>query len=137
MTDRTRLLVLVLPVLLGLVGMHALAAPPASSGVHDAPAAVAHAAPPDGAQVTVHPRPHPDPHPRPHGMPHDGAAHLLHLCLAVLAAGIVLAAAALLSGFAPLPSARRPAGPGRPRTAPTARPPPVRRRLARLCVSRT
>ncbi|MBN9794225.1 hypothetical protein DMP17_37430 [Pseudonocardia sp. TMWB2A] len=128
MTDRTRLLVLVLPVLFGLLGMHALAAPPAPSGVHHAPA-VAVPSVPHGVEGASRPDPH--------GMPHDGASHLLHLCLAVLAAGVVLAAAVLLSGFAPLPSSRRAAGPGRPRTAPTARPPPVPRRLALLCVSRT
>lgn len=128
MTDRTRLLVLVLPVLLGLLGMHALAAPPAPSGAQHSPAVGASSVPSHGTEGA---------RPAPHGTTHDGAAHLLHLCLAVLAAGVALAAVVLLSGFAPLPPARRPAGPGRPRTAPTARPPPVPRRLALLCVSRT
>ncbi|MFE7202419.1 DUF6153 family protein [Pseudonocardia alni] len=144
MTDRTRLLVLVLPVLLGLLGMHALAAPPVSSGVHHAPV-VTHGVTLHGAPGPAHPGLHGvtpagargAAHPDPHGMPHDGASHLLHLCLAVLAAGVALAAAVLLSGFAPLPSSRGPAGPGSPRTAPVARPPPVPRRLALLCVSRT
>jgi hypothetical protein len=139
-TDRTRLLVLVLPVLLGLLGMHALAAPPVSSGVHHAPAAapvVTHGGTLHDAPGPAHPGPHGvtpagargAAHPDPHGMPHDGASHLLHLCLAVLAAGAALAAA--------VPSSRGPAGPGSPRTAPVARPPPVPRRLALLCVSRT
>ncbi len=147
-TDRTRLLVLVLPVLLGLLGMHALAAPPVSSGVHHAPAAapvVTHGGTLHDAPGPAHPGPHGvapagaqgAAHPDPRGVPHDGASHLLHLCLAVLAAGVVLAAAVLLAGFAPLPSSRGPAGPGSPRTAPVARPPPVPRRLALLCVSRT
>ncbi|MEU9823354.1 hypothetical protein ACIGG9_29065 [Pseudonocardia alni] len=152
MTDRTRLLVLVLPVLLGLLGMHALAAPPVSSGVHHAPAVAPAAAPVVTHGGTLHDSPgpsHPGPHgaapagepgaahPDPRGVPHDGASHLLHLCLAVLAAGVVLAAAVLLAGVAPLPSSRGPAGPGSPRTAPAARPPPAPRRLALLCVSRT
>nr|WP_062396770.1 DUF6153 family protein [Pseudonocardia sp. AL041005-10] len=152
MTDRTRLLVLVLPVLLGLLGMHALAAPPVSSGVHHAPAAAPAAAPVVTHGGTLHDSPGPShpgahgaapagepgaAHPGPHGVPHDGASHLLHLCLAVLAAGVVLAAAVLLAGVAPLPSSRGPAGPGSPRTAPAARPPPAPRRLALLCVSRT
>lgn len=165
MTDRTRLLVLVLPVLLGLLGMHALAAPSAHSGVHDRPAVTARPAPHSGlhsalysalhsalysalrdgparaAAVPAHPVPdgasagatRPDPH----GSSHDGAAHLLHPCLAVLVAGVVLAVAVLLPGWAPLPAWRWPVGPGRPRTGPTGRPPPVPRRLALLCVSRT
>ncbi len=148
-TDRTRLLVLVLPVLLGLLGMHALAAPPGPSGVHHAPAVAAPSVPPAGTpfgtQGPSHPAPHEvapggaqgATHPGPHGVPHDGASHLLHLCLAVLAAGVVLAAAVLLSGVAPLPSSRGSAGPGSPRTAAAARPPPAPRRLALLCVSRT
>lgn len=157
MTDRTRLLVLVLPVLLGLLGMHALAAPSAHSGVHDRPAVTARPAPHSGlhsalysalrdgparaAAVPAHPVPdgasagatRPDPH----GSSYDGAAHLLHPCLAVLVAGVVLAVAVLLPGWAPLPAWRGPVGPGRPRTGPTGRPPPVPRRLALLCVSRT
>ncbi|WP_308816467.1 hypothetical protein [Pseudonocardia alni] len=125
MTDRTRLLVLVLPVLLGLLGMHALAAPPVSSGVHHPPAAAPAAAPAVTHGGTLHDSPGPShpgahgaapagepgaAHPGPHGVPHDGASHLLHLCLAVLAAGVVLAAAVLLAGVAPLPSSSR----GRP-----------------------
>lgn len=161
MTDRTRLLVLVLPVLLGLLGMHALAAPSAHSGVHDRPAAAArpalhpvlHSASPWALHSALHDGParaaavpaHPVPdgasaggmRPGPHGASHEGAAHLLHLCLAVLEAGVVLAAAVLLSGWAPLPSSRGAVGPGRPRTGPTGRSPPGPRRLALLCVSRT
>lgn len=153
MTDRTRLLVLVLPVLLGLLGMHALAAPSAHSGVHDRPAVTARPAPHSGLHSALRDEParaaavpaHPVPdgasagatRPDPHGSSHDGAAHLLHPCLAVLVAGVVLAVAVLLPGWAPLPAWRGPVGPGRPRTGPTGRPPPVPRRLALLCVSRT
>lgn len=157
MTDRTRLLVLVLPVLLGLLGMHALAAPSAHSRVHDRPAVAAHLAPHPASHSALHSALHDGParaaavpahpvpdgasagatRPGPHGSSHNGAAHLLHLCLAVLVAGVVLAVAVLLSGWTPLPSSRGPVGPGRPRTGPTGRPPPVPRRLALLCVSRT
>ena len=147
-TDRTRLLVLVLPVLLGLLGMHALAAPPVSSGVHHAPAAapvVTHGGTLHDAPGPAHPGPHGvapagaqgAAHPDPRGVPHDGASHLLHLCLAVLAAtGLALLAAWLFLGRLTLPiaitAARR-----RPRSRPAQRPPPVPRRLAQLCVLRT
>lgn len=136
--ERLQLVLLVLPVLLGLIGMHALVAPPptadtghgvaATAPGHSDHRAVEASAPP--ATVAVEP-----PMPADHGE-HD-ATHALHLCLAVLAAtGLALLAAWLFLGRLTLPiaitAARR-----RPRSRPAQRPPPVPRRLAQLCVLRT
>lgn len=131
------LMLLVLPVLLGLLGMHALfVAGPAPTPATPVPEMA----------VTAH---EPAPHDRP-TMPdtasdqrapgghssHDDATHLLHLCLAVLAAvGLVLLTAWAFLGRIPLPASsaqsRQPA-----RGRPAQRPPPVPRRLAQLCVMR-
>ncbi|MBC3193170.1 hypothetical protein H7X46_19095 [Pseudonocardia sp. C8] len=140
-----RLVLLVLPVLLGLIGMHALIAPaapspPADPG-HTAAGHAVHRSTDHGAHrpdrpVTASPvtTGHEQP-PAGHG-DHD-AAHLLHLCLAVLAAaGLALVSAWLFLGRLALPSSAAPAR-HRGRGIPAARPPPVPRRLAQLCVLRT
>lgn len=117
------LAVVVAGLLVGLVGMHHLAVGPA----------------PDMAPVS-HTTEDPlagsgDPAP-----PHDGRTHepgLLHLCLAILTAVVVLIASVVewrRSG--PLCSVRRVAM-ARPRTAPRAPPPTAPDRLALLCVLRT
>lgn len=137
-------LLVVLPVLLGLVAMHALVAPPSP-----------HATPPGTpmgttsvlAAVSSPGTGHPAPAGHAPGPPasgghdrsgdHDGATHVLHLCLVVLAAvGLVLVAARLFLGVALLPvsTSRRHR---RSCDGPAERPPPLPRRLARLCVLRT
>ncbi|MFP5070857.1 DUF6153 family protein [Pseudonocardia nantongensis] len=139
-----RLVLLVLPVLLGLVGMHALVAPaafPATDTGHqvavDASVAGhtdlrADASTPPSAPVSAAATD--DPMPADHGE-HD--AHLLHLCLAVLAAvGLALLAAWVFLGRLTLPVSVTPAR-QLARSMPAQRPPPVPRRLAQLCVMRT
>ncbi|MFE7203387.1 DUF6153 family protein [Pseudonocardia alni] len=137
-----QLVLLVLPVLLGLVGMHALVVPAAAPDTghqvavaasvveptdHRVDAAAAPSAPVSAA-ATHHPMS------ADHGE-HD--AHLLHLCLAVLAAvGLGLVAAWLFLGRVMLPVSVTPAR-QRARGMPAQRPPPVPRRLAQLCVMRT
>ncbi|MEJ8278117.1 DUF6153 family protein [Pseudonocardia spirodelae] len=139
MTTGTRLL-LVLPVLLGLLGMHALAAPPAAEPLAAGlPPAHAGAASPGPAgtghgQHEGH-RDHGDRGGHGDHGDHGAASHLLHLCLAVLVAGVALVAALLLTTVRP-PWPGRTASPGRGSRAPAARPPPVGRRLAQLCVLR-
>ncbi|GAA1851141.1 hypothetical protein GCM10009772_30300 [Pseudonocardia alni subsp. carboxydivorans] len=131
---------LVLPVLLGLIGMHALVAPAPTAdtghGVAAAATATGHsdhrAAAASAPPATVAAE---KPMPADHG--EHGATHALHLCLAVLAAaGLALLSAWLFLGLLPLPisiiAARQ-----RPRGRPAQRPPPVPRRLAQLCVLRT
>ena len=147
MSDRRhglQLVLLVLPVLLGIVGMHALVAPaaaPAPGTGHQVAVAASVAGPtghgadtaatpsaPVSAAATHHPVS------ADHGE-HD--AHLLHLCLAVLAAvGLGLVAAWLFLGRLMLPVSVTPAR-QRARGMPAQRPPPVPRRLAQLCVMRT
>ncbi|WP_143105647.1 DUF6153 family protein [Pseudonocardia ammonioxydans] len=138
-----QLVLLVLPVLLGLVGMHALVVPaaPAPETGHQVAIAASVAGPtghradaaatpsaPVSAAATHHPMS------TDHGE-HD--AHLLHLCLAVLAAvGLGLLAAWLFLGRLTLPVSVTPAR-QRARDMPAQRPPPVPRRLAQLCVMRT
>ena len=141
-----QLVLLVLPVLLGLVGMHALVAPaaaPATDTAHQvavATSVVGHtdlradaASAPPAAPVSAaaaH-----GPMPADHGE-HD-AAHVLHLCLTVLAAvGLALLAAWLFLGRLTLPVSVTPAR-QLARGMPAQRPPPVPRRLAQLCVMRT
>lgn len=138
-----QLVLLVLPVLLGLVGMHALvvpaAAPATDTGHQVAASAVGHtdlradaastspSAPVSAAAAN-------NPVPADHGE-HD--AHLLHLCLAVLAAaGLALLAAWLFLGRLTLPVSVTPAR-QLAHGMPAQRPPPVPRRLAQLCVMRT
>lgn len=141
-----QLVLLILPVLFGLVGMHALVVPPAAPATdtghqvavaasvagptdHRVDAASAPFAPsaPVSAAATQHPRS------ADHGE-HD--AHLLHLCLAVLAAvGLGLLAAWLFLGRLTLPVSVAPPC-QRARAMPAQRPPPVPRRLAQLCVMR-
>ena len=140
-----QLVLLVLPVLLGLVGMHALVAPaafPATDTGHQVAVGVsvaghtdlradAASAPPSAPVSAAADH---GPVPADHGE-HDG--HLLHLCLAVLAAvGLALLAAWVFLGRLTLPvsvtSARQLA-----HGMPAQRPPPVPRRLAQLCVMRT
>lgn len=140
-----QLVLLVLPVLLGLVGMHALVAPAAAHAtdtghqVAVATSVVGHtdlradaASAPPAAPVSAaaaH-----GPMPADHGE-HD--AHLLHLCLAVLAAaGLALVAAWLFLGRLMLPVSVTPAR-QLAHGMPAQRPPPVPRRLAQLCVMRT
>ncbi|MFP5068068.1 DUF6153 family protein [Pseudonocardia nantongensis] len=132
------LLVLVLPVLLGLVGMHALVVPAPTTATSPTVARipVEHATPQHGPVVPAGgagehgaPAGHDDHH-------DDGASHLMHLCLAVLAAvGVALLSAWLFLGRLSLPGSSTPV---RRWTGgmPAARPPPVPRRLAQLCVLR-
>lgn len=151
MVDRRhglQLVLLVLPVLFGLVGMHALVVPaaaPATDTGHQVAVAVsvtgpadhradaassASAAPSAPVSAAVADRPMSADHSE-----HD--AHLLHLCLAVLAAvGLGLLAAWLFLGRLTLPVSVTPAR-QRARGMPAQRPPPVPRRLAQLCVMRT
>ena len=148
MSDRRhglQLVLLVLPVLLGLVGMHALVAPaaaPAPDTEHQVAVAAsvaghthlrvdAASTPPSApmSAAAAH-----GPMPADHGE-HD--AHLLHLCLAVLAAvGLGLVAAWLFLGRLSLPVSVTPAR-QLAHGMPAQRPPPVPRRLAQLCVMRT
>ncbi|MEU6702103.1 DUF6153 family protein [Pseudonocardia sp. NPDC046786] len=135
-----QLVLLVLPVLLGLIGMHALVAPaPAADTGHEVAAAATatghsdHRA--DSASAPPAPVAAEQPMPADDGG-HD-ATHALHLCLAVLAAaGLALLSAWLFLGRLPLPIALT-AARQRPRGRPAKRPPPVPRRLAQLCVLRT
>ncbi|MEQ3542534.1 DUF6153 family protein [Pseudonocardia tropica] len=135
-----QLVLLVLPVLLGLIGMHALVAPaPAADTGHGMAVAAAaaghsdHRA--DAASAQQAPMASEQPMPAGHGE-HD-ATHALHLCLAVLAAaGVALLSVWLFLGRLPLPTAVA-AALQRPRGRPAQRPPPVSRRLAQLCVLRT
>ncbi|GAA1381282.1 hypothetical protein GCM10009613_06950 [Pseudonocardia kongjuensis] len=140
-----QLVLLVLPVLLGIVGMHALVAPAAAPTMdtgHQVEAEAAMAAHADlRAEVASAPStPVPataahDPMPAEHG--EHGTAHLLHLCLAILAAaGLALLAAWLFLGRLTLPASVTPTR-RRARGMPAQRPPPVPRRLAQLCVMRT
>ncbi|OSY34624.1 MULTISPECIES: DUF6153 family protein [Pseudonocardia] len=148
MSDRRyglQLVLLVLPVLLGLVGMHALVVPaaaPAPDTGHQVAVAASVAGPTDHrADAASAPPSAPvaaaadhDPMPADHGE-HD--AHLLHLCLAVLAAaGLALLAAWLFLGRLTLPVSVTPAR-QLAHGMPAQRPPPVPRRLAQLCVMRT
>lgn len=140
-----RPVLLVLPILLGLVAMHALVAPaapspPADPG-HTVGGHAAHRSDDHGAHRSDRPATAPpvavghDQPPAGHG-DHD-AAHLLHLCLAVLAAaGLALVSAWLFLGRPALPGSAAPAR-HRGRGIPAARPPPLPRRLAQLCVLRT
>ncbi|MEV1295924.1 DUF6153 family protein [Pseudonocardia sp. NPDC049635] len=140
---RLRLLVLVLPVLLGVVGMHALVAPVPASAIETGHGTAAvtteranHAAetpPTPAALPTVAAHQHETP---PGHEKHD-TAHGLHLCLAVLAAaGLALLAAWLFLGRLALPASVSPSR-RRAHDRPVQRPPPVPRRLAQLCVMRT
>lgn len=119
---------IVLALLAGLVGMHQLPV----AGMHDRAATALPAPASPGVATVAHPETsalHRD---------HSGDGDhggLLHLCLAVLTALGLLAAAAALLGLVrhPVPALRnrtqvriRPRGP----------PPPVPRRLAQLCVLR-
>lgn len=73
----------------------------------------------------------------PNASPGHDHSTLLHLCLAVVAAGAVLLVGALVAWEArqldPVPAG----GPGEVRPAPRAPPPAANRRLAQLCVMRT
>ncbi|SFO62048.1 hypothetical protein SAMN05216207_11153 [Pseudonocardia ammonioxydans] len=133
-----RLTLLVLPVLLGLVGMHALVAPapvPATDIGHTAAATMSSHADHRSAPSASTP-PGADDRPTTGHGEHD-ATHLLHLCLAVLAAvGLALFSAWLFLGWLALPVSVTPAR-QRARGMPAQRPPPVPRRLAQLCVMRT
>lgn len=128
-----RPMLLILSVLFGLLGMHALVVPDA---------APTHASSAAGIFATGH---GPGEH-RPTTSPvaaderqgpggHDGAAHLLHLCLAVLVAvGLTLLAVWSFGRFRlSVSSTSVPLSAG---GMPLQRPPPVRRRLAQLCVMR-
>lgn len=129
-----RVMLLIVPVLFGLLGMHALVVPGA---------APTHASPAVGIPATGHglgehrlttsPVAAAE---RQGSGGHDGAVHLLHLCLAVLVVvGLTLLAAWSFLGRFRLPVSSMavplPAG-----GMPVQRPPPVRRRLAQLCVMR-
>ncbi|RZT85674.1 hypothetical protein EV383_2551 [Pseudonocardia sediminis] len=137
-----RVLLLTLPVLFGLLGMHALVVVPATgTGGMDHPP-VAEATPVPGPHVAATTpvvaaatRGEQSP-PAGHGGHDGGMGHLMHLCLAVLAGiAAVLLVAGIILGLVPLPvstgRARRWA-----RAMSVARPPPVSRRLAQLCVMR-
>ncbi|MBB3050827.1 hypothetical protein FHS23_001850 [Prauserella isguenensis] len=129
------LMLLTIPVLFGVLGMHALVAPPAPPGqvgpetgiAVSGPATAPHAAQ-EGTQHQSRGGTHTE---------HDGLPHLLHLCLAVLSvAGLAaLATQSWLTRLPPPTPAARPSRPGGRR--PVQRPPPVSRRLAQLCVMRT
>ena len=144
------LLVLVLPVLLGLVGMHALVVPAPTTATSPTVASptvaripVEHATPQHGPVVPAGgagghgaPAGHDDHDDHHEGHHDDGASHLMHLCLAVLTAvGVALLSAWLFLGRLSLPGSSTPV---RRWTGgmPAARPPPVPRRLAQLCVLR-
>ena len=151
---RGLLLVLAVAALLaGLIGMHHLAVGPAPHGP-----AGAGAEPMAGAEsmagvesmagapaAPVRPAEPPTPQEGPHAPanpdePVGGTGHahgLLHLCLAVLAAGAVLVVVWLLLGVRSRPAARSPYRVVTPRTAPRAPPRGAPARLALLCVSRT
>lgn len=139
-----QVVLLVLPVLLGLIGMHALVAPaPAADPGHGAAVTATatghndhradHRA--DTASAPSAPVAARQSMPADHGE-HDDA-HVLHLCLAVLAAvGLTLLSAWVFLGRLTLPSSA-PWSRQRARVQPAQRPPPVPRRLAQLCVLRT
>lgn len=105
-----------LGLLVGLVGMHHVVTDPSA---HE-PAVIAHAG------MSGEPAPAPSEH-----------NDLLHLCLAIMTAAVVVTAALLARRTAgeirTPPSSVRP----NPRSAGRAPPPPVPRRLALLCVLRT
>ncbi|MBP2366765.1 DUF6153 family protein [Pseudonocardia parietis] len=139
-----QLVLLIGSVLFGLVGMHALVVPataPATDTGHQVAIAASVAGPTDhradAATAPSAPVPAAATH---HPMSADHGehdTHLLHLCLAVLAAvGLALVAAWLLLGRLMLPVSVTPAR-QRARDMPAQRPPPVPRRLAQLCVMRT
>lgn len=120
-------------VVLGILAMHAVVAPPAGHPAQAAQTAqTAHAVHVGQDAHSAHP---------PAGAPPGedqgtGPEHLRHLCLAVLAAaGMAVVAWWLLIGRIP-GAFPRPAWRGG-RGVPVQRPPPVRTRLARLCVIRS
>jgi hypothetical protein len=132
-------LLLIVPVLLALLGMHAfVAAPPGETG-H---AATTAAVPSDGAagipaisDLTL-PGHDPADVPGDHGARSD-PEHALHLCLAILTSlGVLLLAAGLRLGGPMLGSLVAPVRSSLRRWS-VARPPPMSRRLAQLCVMRS
>lgn len=122
---------LVAVLFVGLVGMHHLSTASLSGARHDAPAASSMET---SSPAVDHGAPE-----RSRDQPHeDHAMSLLHLCLAVLTA-IAVMAAALVAWRTRDVGGRRSARSrsGRPRTSPRAPPPSAPARLALLCVLRT
>lgn len=147
-----RLAPVVLAVILGLLGMHALVV---ANGAHSmstpSQAVLASpdtASPMVGSPTVTIPMPSAvvagadgvapadgDDPPAPQG-DHSAGHQMLHLCLAVLAALIVLLTALLPAVLRGLPGSPGGSNAGRTRSAPRRRPPPTAVRLAQLCVMR-
>lgn len=132
-------LLLILPLLLALLGMHAFVAAPLGETGHVVTAAAVPSDGPAGIPAIsdlVLPAHDPAHVPGDHG-PRSDPEHALHLCLAILTSlGVLLLAAGLRLGGPMLGSLVAPVRSSLRRWS-VARPPPMARRLAQLCVMRS